>query len=196
MRRSRFVLLPLAIAAIAVVMASCASNFRVLQPPTPGATAPPRSTTSTLGFTSTTVSAFSISSSAIAPESRIPSEFTCEGAGTSPPVSFSGVPANAKQLALLVLDTDDNNSPQWLVTGMPTDLLGITKGAKPVGGTVVVPWKPPCPTTGTHSYEFELLALPQTPLVGTDDLSDPAALVKSLQQESTQSAAFTASFGK
>ena len=30
-------------------------------------------------------------------------------------------------------------------TGMPPSLLGITKGAQPLGGTQVVPWKPPCP---------------------------------------------------
>jgi phosphatidylethanolamine-binding protein (PEBP) family uncharacterized protein len=193
MRRTPLALL---IATVALATASCASNFRVLQPPPPGATAPPRSTTSTLGFTSTTEASFSVFSSAIDPQTRIPSEYTCDGAGTSPPVSFAGVPSGTKQLAFMVLDTDDNDAPQWLVTGMPADLLGITKGAKPLGGTEVVPWTPPCPATGTHTYEFELLALPDPPPPGSEDRSDPAALVKSLQQEASQTAAFTASFGK
>jgi phosphatidylethanolamine-binding protein (PEBP) family uncharacterized protein len=184
------------LAALVVVTAACARDYRTLQPPAPGATAPPRSTTSTIGTPTSSEVAFSLSSSAISPQTRIPAEFTCDGAGTSPPISFSGVPKGTKQLVFMVLDDDDDNAVQWLVTGMPSTQLGITKGNPPVGGTQVVAWKPPCPTNGTHSYEFELLALPNAPVPGTTAAPDTRALVRELQQQASARASFTASFGR
>jgi hypothetical protein len=184
------------VAGLLVAATACGTSGRVLQPPTPGATAPPRSTTSTLAASTTSSVSFSVFSSAFEPQTRIPTEFTCDGAGSSPPVSFAGVPKGTKQLVLLVLDTDNDDEVHWLVTGMPATTLGITKGAKPSGGTEVVPWKAPCPTSGSHSYEFELLALPNAAEPGTAAPSDLAPLVRSLQQQATASSAFTGSFGR
>ena len=79
---------------------------------------------------------------------------------------------------------------------MPPSLLGITKGAQPLGGTQVVPWKAPCPADGTHSYEFQLLALPNAVDSNTSADQDVKALVRRLQQDATANSAFTASFGR
>jgi phosphatidylethanolamine-binding protein (PEBP) family uncharacterized protein len=193
MRRRSLALL---LTALVVVTSACARDYRTLQPPAPGATAPPRSTTSTIGTPTSTEVSFSVSSSAISPQSRIPADFTCQGAGTSPPISFSGIPKGTKQLVFMVLDNDDNDAVQWLVTGMPSSQLGITKGSPPVGGTQVVAWKPPCPASGTHAYEFELLALPNAPVPGTTADPDTRALVRELQQQASARASFTASFGR
>jgi phosphatidylethanolamine-binding protein (PEBP) family uncharacterized protein len=193
MRRCLLAVLTLALFAMG---AACGTSGRDLQPPPPGVTGPPRRTSSTLGISSTTTAAFSIFSTAFGPESRIPSEFTCDGSGTSPPLSFSGAPKGTKQMALLVLDTDNNDEVQWLVTGLPPALTGIAKGGPPQGGTQVVAWKAPCPTGGgSHSYEFELLALPTAATPGTTAGADTSALVRSLQQQATSSAAFSATFG-
>ena len=47
-----------------------------------------------------------LTSSAFAPGGEIPSRYTCEGEDLSPPLAWSGVPANAQSLALIVDDPD------------------------------------------------------------------------------------------
>ena len=47
-----------------------------------------------------------LSSSAFAHNGAIPTENTCEGKDISPPLAWSGVPANAQSLALIVDDPD------------------------------------------------------------------------------------------
>ncbi len=47
-----------------------------------------------------------ITSPVISDGATIPTQFTCSGAGQSPPLSFSGVPPGTKSLALLVEDPD------------------------------------------------------------------------------------------
>src|SRR5439155_14692198 len=45
-------------------------------------------------------------SSAFTDGGTIPQRFTCASVGTTPPLAWSGVPAGAKELALLVEDPD------------------------------------------------------------------------------------------
>ncbi|KKR16830.1 MAG: PEBP family protein [Candidatus Daviesbacteria bacterium GW2011_GWA2_39_33] len=49
-----------------------------------------------------------IQSPAFAPEKEIPQKYTCEGENISPPLEFSGVPANTKSLVLIVEDPENN----------------------------------------------------------------------------------------
>ncbi|MDX8407748.1 MAG: YbhB/YbcL family Raf kinase inhibitor-like protein, partial [Mariprofundaceae bacterium] len=63
---------------------------------------------------------------------EIPSLYTCEGSDISPPLQFSGIPAAAKSLALIVDDPDapDPAAPQmtwvhWLVYNLPPDVTGL-----------------------------------------------------------------------
>src|SRR5262249_32012689 len=57
----------------------------------------------------------------------IPKEYTCDGAGGSPPLEWSGVHGNARELALIV---DDPDAPMgtfshWVVLGLPPGLKGL-----------------------------------------------------------------------
>lgn len=45
-------------------------------------------------------------SSAFAPGGQIPTEYTCDGADISPPLSWSGVPPGTRSLILVVEDPD------------------------------------------------------------------------------------------
>ncbi len=120
--------------------------------------------------------ALTIRSPSFADGGEIPSRHTCEGADTSPPLEFSGVPAGARSLALVVDDPDapDPRAPRmvfvhWVVHDLPPDTPGLPEGvaAKELprgarqgrndyrrGG-----WGGPCPPIGRHRYFFKLHAL-------------------------------------
>jgi Raf kinase inhibitor-like YbhB/YbcL family protein len=103
-----------------------------------------------------------VASPAFPPGGTIPTRFTCNGAGDRPALRFGGVPAGAKELALLVIDPDAGGFVHWTVYGMAPSVRGIAatglptgarQGRSSAGGTG---WTPPCPPSGTHRYEFEL----------------------------------------
>ena len=106
----------------------------------------------------------------------IPAAHTCEGADQAPALHWSGVPANAKSLALVVDDPDapDPKAPKmtwvhWVLYDLPptaTSLpLGVKEATLPPGtreanndwGTPG--WRGPCPPVGRHRYFFKLYAL-------------------------------------
>ncbi len=106
----------------------------------------------------------------------IPAEHTCEGADSSPALHWSGVPANAKSLALIVDDPDapDPKAPKmtwvhWVLYNLPptaTSLpAGVTKAKLPPGTREADSdfhkpgWHGPCPPIGRHHYHFKLYAL-------------------------------------
>ena len=118
-----------------------------------------------------------IRSSAFAHGEAIPREHTCDGADRSPPLEWSGVPAGAKSLALIVDDPDapDPAAPKmtyvhWVLYDIPPTATGLP-GAP--GNAPQLPpgtregtndWKRtgyggPCPPIGRHRYFFKLYAL-------------------------------------
>lgn len=118
--------------------------------------------------------ALHLTSTAFAPEGEIPARHTCEGQDTSPPLAWSGVPAEARSLVLIVDDPDapDPAAPQmtwvhWLLYNLPPDGSGLPEAVRrlPAGtreGTN--DWKRtgyggPCPPIGRHRYMFKLYAL-------------------------------------
>lgn len=107
---------------------------------------------------------------------EIPRVHTCEGADRSPALTFSGVPAEAKSLALVVEDPDapDPAAPKrvwihWLLYNLPPTTGGLPGGAEqptlPRGTREGLnDWKHtgyggPCPPIGRHRYFFRLYAL-------------------------------------
>lgn len=117
-----------------------------------------------------------ISSPSFAPGGEIPAVHTCEGKDSSPALAWSGVPAQAKSLALVVDDPDapDPRAPRmtwvhWVLYGISPAATGLPEAvaerALPPGtrqGTN--DWKRtgyggPCPPIGRHRYFFKLYAL-------------------------------------
>lgn len=126
----------------------------------------------------------------------IPARHTCDGVNTSPPLAWTGVPAGAKSLALIVDDPDapDPAAPQttwvhWVLYNVPPDAYGLPEdaasGGLPPGALQGVnDWHRtgyggPCPPIGRHRYFFKLYALG----ILLPDLAHPtkAALVKAMQ---------------
>jgi Raf kinase inhibitor-like YbhB/YbcL family protein len=103
-----------------------------------------------------------IASPAFRTGGRIPARFTCTGAGDRPALRFAGVPGEAAELALLVIDPDAGGFVHWTVYGMPPATTGIGATGLPPGAregknsTGETGWTPPCPPSGTHRYQFEL----------------------------------------
>ena len=118
-----------------------------------------------------------LTSTAFAPMGEIPPRYTCEGVDLSPPLAWTGVPAGAQSLALIVDDPDapDPAAPQrvwvhWVLYNLPPTLKGLAEG-----GSTALPaavgegrndwgrtgWGGPCPPIGRHRYFFKLYALDQ-----------------------------------
>jgi Raf kinase inhibitor-like YbhB/YbcL family protein len=117
-----------------------------------------------------------LSSSAFGHQAAIPKRFTCEGEDVSPPLSWSGVPATARALALIVDDPDapDPAAPKmtwvhWVLYNIPPDTTHLELGVAPTAlpaGTMQGKndWKRtgyggPCPPIGRHRYFHKLYAL-------------------------------------
>jgi len=137
-----------------------------------------------------------IVSSAFAPNGAIPGDYTCEGRDVSPPLAWSGVPAGAKSLALIVDDPDapDPAAPKmtwvhWVLYDIPASASGLPEAvaaaALPPGTRQGVnDWgRPgyggPCPPIGRHRYFHKLYALDTVlPALARPD---KAALEKAMQ---------------
>jgi hypothetical protein len=104
----------------------------------------------------------------------IPREHSRDGGDASPALSWTGVPAAVKSLALLC---DDPDAPRgtwvhWVLYDLPPSLTGLPEGVAkverlPGGGTHgktdygEIGWGGPAPPRGhgTHHYSFRLYAL-------------------------------------
>jgi len=104
---------------------------------------------------------------------KIPSKYTCDGVGISPPLKISDVPANAKTLVLLMEDPDIPEVVKqrfriqiwdhWILFNLPATTKEIPEG-KSVGtkGKGTYPhlnYGGPCPPDKEHRYFFKLYAL-------------------------------------
>lgn len=118
-----------------------------------------------------------ITSAAFKAGTPIPKTHTGEGQDTSPPLEWSGVPKEAKQLALIC---DDPDAPRaepwvhWVIYGLPPEAKGLPQ-AVPTDETLREPagarqgtndfgksgYGGPMPPRGhgTHHYHFKLYAL-------------------------------------
>lgn len=116
-----------------------------------------------------------ITSSAFENGQTIPVKYTADGDDISPPLSFSGVPEDAAELALICHDPDAPRAggwTHWVVYGMAPDIGGLPE-AVPTTATVDEPaliqgknswgksgYGGPSPPPGKpHRYQFFLYAL-------------------------------------
>lgn len=115
-----------------------------------------------------------ITSSAFREGGAIPAEYTCEGRDVSPPLAWTGVPAGAASLALIVDDPDapDPRAPKttwvhWIVYNLPPGCPGLAAAvdALPDGAREGqndwhrTGYGGPCPPIGRHRYFHKLYAL-------------------------------------
>jgi Raf kinase inhibitor-like YbhB/YbcL family protein len=120
--------------------------------------------------------AISVSSLAFADHAPIPLIYTADADGRSPPLQWTGVPARADSVVLIVEDAD-SPTPQPLVHAIAVDLppgdqslpdgaldrdavdeSGFRPGRNSLLGTGWLPPDPP-PGHGVHRYAFQVFAL-------------------------------------
>ncbi|MFL6720549.1 MAG: YbhB/YbcL family Raf kinase inhibitor-like protein [Sphingomonas sp.] len=131
-----------------------------------------------------TLTKLSLTSTAFADGQAIPAQYTCDGAGQSPPLKWGEPPQRTKSFALVV---DDPDAPSglfrhWGAYDIPPTTRAIGQGES-IGRQAVNDFgKPgyggPCPPPGhgPHHYHFKLYAL------DVDKLGvSPGAKVKELE---------------
>lgn len=118
----------------------------------------------------------SLTSTAFGNNCPIPNRYTCDGADVSPPLQWSGIPSNAKSLALIVEDPDapDPQAPKttwihWILYNIPPGLPGLPEDTArhgvPAGALeglndwMRTGYGGPCPPVGKHRYFHRLYAL-------------------------------------
>jgi Raf kinase inhibitor-like YbhB/YbcL family protein len=116
-----------------------------------------------------------VTSPAFAEAGHIPALYTCDGQGWSPPLRWSGLPANTASVVVLV---DDMEAPagdgaQWIVYDLSPashgldegDNLGAAPGWQGTNRDGGVGWDPICPDgAALHRYRFRVLALGGSPI--------------------------------
>ncbi|MFH1748266.1 MAG: YbhB/YbcL family Raf kinase inhibitor-like protein [Planctomycetota bacterium] len=99
----------------------------------------------------------------------IPRKYTGDGEDVSPPLTWTGVPAEAQELALIC---DDPDAPRpepwvhWVIYKIPADTTGLPEGV-PAGALQgpnswpTTGYRGPAPPRGhgVHHYHFKLYAL-------------------------------------
>lgn len=108
-----------------------------------------------------------ITSTAFAQNAIIPQKYTCMGKNVNPPILITGVPKDAKSLALIVEDPDapSGNFTHWILWNIDPATKEIKENSIPknaasgkndIGNTKYLG---PCPPSGTHRYFFTIFAL-------------------------------------
>jgi Raf kinase inhibitor-like YbhB/YbcL family protein len=118
------------------------------------------------------VFAMELTSSAFSDGGMLPAKYTCDGAGISPPISWTNMPANTKSFALIYDDPDAPHGTwtHWVLFNIPPTTLSLAEGVDSLpDGTQVgnnswpkKNYGPPCPPSGEHRYIFHIFALDTT----------------------------------
>ena len=78
---------------------------------------------------------FVLGSPVVKTDGALPTEFTGDGAGISPPMEWKGAPAGTKAYALIMHHVDPKGVTKWYWTlyNIPAETTSLPKGAKGVG---------------------------------------------------------------
>ncbi|HDD56437.1 MAG TPA: YbhB/YbcL family Raf kinase inhibitor-like protein [Nitrososphaeria archaeon] len=119
------------------------------------------------------LSRFILTSSAFKSGEDIPEKYTCDGMDVSPPLSWSGFPAETKSFILIVEDPDAPGGifTHWIVYNISSKITSLSEGIEKVGkldnGILQgmnsfgrIGYNGPCPPHGSkHRYYFRIYAL-------------------------------------
>ena len=116
--------------------------------------------------------AFTLTSPAGVNGGQMPAAYTCDGTGSTLPLSWSNIPAGTKEFALMMttLPGDGTTKWNWVLYNIPTTTTSLAKDSFLIGkfgtgsdgpGTV---YNPPCSQgPGSKLYTYTLYALSDSP---------------------------------
>jgi len=123
-------------------------------------------------YTNSSAGTFSLTSDAGVDGGLLPSEYTCDGTGSSPALSWLNPPDGTKEFALMIttLPGDGTTKWNWVLYSIPGTTTGMAKNSSGVGilgtgshGTTMT-YDPPCSQgPGPKLYTFTLYALSESP---------------------------------
>ena len=150
--------------------------------------------------TPTAPAELTVTSPAFAEGAAIPRDFTCKGADISPPLQWSGVPAGARSVALVVDDPDAGGGTftHWVVFDIDPQQSSIGAGAVPAGARQAknsaghASYDGPCPPSGTHHYRFTVSVL-RSPLTVPAG-ADTQRLLTAIRSKATAQGTLTGTF--
>lgn len=123
------------------------------------------------GTTAPTATTFTLTSSAFQEGGALPVVHTCDGAGHSPPLSWSGAPEGTAQFALLMTTlANDGTRWNWLLYAIPASVRSLSANTSGVGTAglssdgPLLKYYPPCSQgPGAKTYTFTVYALSAAP---------------------------------
>jgi phosphatidylethanolamine-binding protein (PEBP) family uncharacterized protein len=142
-----------------------------------------------------------VTSPAIAADGRLPPAFTCDGAGISPPVTWTGAPAGTRSFALsLWHESPDGVKSYWVVHGIPSTMQALPAAARGIGVEGLNDrrrsgYEPMCSQgPGAKTYHLTIYALGEMPPLPTGTLTREqmlAAIANAVLAEGTLSFTYT-----
>jgi Raf kinase inhibitor-like YbhB/YbcL family protein len=143
-----------------------------------------------------------LTSPAFGDGATLPARFTCSGDGASPPLAWSDVPKDARELTLVVEDPDAGNFVHWTVLRIPPATHAVAAGEVPAGGVETENsfgkhgWGAPCPPKGDapHRYVFALYA--SRDALGLDQGATPDEVRDKLAKLAIARGVVTARYGR
>ena len=128
-----------------------------------------------------------IQSSAFVHNQKIPSQYTCDGENTNPPLSFNELPEKTKSLVLIVDDHDASVGMwvHWTVWNIdPIDVVikegeGSATGVEGVNSFGSIGYGGPCPLGGMHRYFYKVYALDS--MLDLDSSATKDSIVKAME---------------
>ncbi len=131
---------------------------------------------------------FSLSSAA-AVSGTLPADYTCDGAASTPALSWAYAPSGATEFAVLMstLPGDGTTKYNWVLYGIPATKASLAKDSYGVGTLGVgsdgpiVAYQPPCSQgLGEKSYTFTVYALSASPVLTGSGAVSGAALASAI----------------
>lgn len=126
----------------------------------------------------------------------VPSAFRCAAPDLSPALSWTGVPAATKSLAVVLIDEDKPDYVHWVVANIDPNTTTLLAGSvdpnavQATNSAGSVGFTGPCPPKGeTHQYSLTLYALDQ--VLEVDNGGDGKAMQDAIYAAAIEAAAVT-----
>jgi len=157
---------------------------------------------------SSALGVIAISSPAFGDGESIPVEFSCDGAGTSPPLRWSDPPTGTKALAIIV---DDPDAPgrifrHWSIFNIPSGTRSLREGLgdsaqqensmqQGLNDFGEIGYAGPCPPGGQeHEYVFFIYALSEQLELPVD--ADAAAMTAAIRGRVLATGSFSGTYAR